>query len=69
VTDRRGAVEQRTARLRLQRRLDTAVASLPEQPSTPTVVVDLDAFDANAVDLARRPVGATEARWPGRRPQ
>ena len=61
MTDRRGAVEQRTARLRLQRRLDTAVASLPEQPSTPTVVVDLDAFDANAVDLARR-AGGTPIR-------
>lgn len=44
-------------RHRLAARLDRAVAALPEQPATPTVVVDLDAFDANATDLARRAGG------------
>lgn len=45
------------ARHRLAARLDRAVAALPELPPTPTVVVDLDAFDANAADLARRAGG------------
>ncbi|NPC43937.1 amino acid deaminase/aldolase [Nocardioides sp. zg-1230] len=38
-------------------RLDTAIAGLPEPPSTPIAVVDLDAFDANADDLVRRAGG------------
>ena len=45
------------ARHRLAARLGRAVATLPEQPATPTVVVDLDAFDANAADLVRRAGG------------
>lgn len=45
------------ARHRLAAGLDRAVAALPEQPATPTVVVDLDAFDANASDLVRRAGG------------
>lgn len=44
-------------RNRLWSRLNAAVASLPHQPATPTAVVDLDAFDANAADLARRAGG------------
>ncbi|MCK9824056.1 amino acid deaminase/aldolase [Nocardioides cavernae] len=44
-------------RNRLWSRLDAAIAGLPEQPATPTAVVDLDAFDANAVDLVRRAAG------------
>lgn len=44
-------------RNRLWSRLNAAVASLPEPPSTPVAVVDLDAFDANATDLARRAGG------------
>ncbi len=44
-------------RHRLAARLSRAVAALPERPSTPTVVVDLDAFDANAADLIRRAGG------------
>ena len=45
------------ARHRLSVLLDTAVAALPEPPPTPTYVVDLDAFDANATDLVRRAAG------------
>lgn len=44
-------------RNRLWARLDQAVDALPEPPSTPIAVVDLDAFDANAADLARRAGG------------
>lgn len=44
-------------RNRLASRLGTAVAALPEAPATPLAVVDLDAFDANAADLARRARG------------
>jgi D-serine deaminase-like pyridoxal phosphate-dependent protein len=44
------------ARHRLARRLNAAVAQL-EDPATPMVVVDLDAFDANAADLTRRAAG------------
>jgi D-serine deaminase-like pyridoxal phosphate-dependent protein len=44
-------------RHRLAARLTAAVRSLPEPPSTPVAVVDLDAFDANARDLARRAGG------------
>ena len=49
------------ARNRLARRLATAVAAWPEPPSTPTFVIDLDAFDRNAADLARR-AGGTPIR-------
>ena len=45
------------SRHRLHARLDRAVGALPVQPSTPTYLVDLDAFDANAADLARRAGG------------
>ena len=41
------------ARHQLARRLNAAVAGL-DDPTTPMVVVDLDAFDANAADLVRR---------------
>jgi D-serine deaminase-like pyridoxal phosphate-dependent protein len=49
------------ARNRLRARLDAAVAALPTPPAVPTMVVDLDAFDANAADLARR-AGGTPLR-------
>jgi D-serine deaminase-like pyridoxal phosphate-dependent protein len=42
------------ARNRLWARLNTAVAQHPDHLPTPIAVVDLDAFDANAADLARR---------------
>jgi D-serine deaminase-like pyridoxal phosphate-dependent protein len=44
-------------RNRLWSRLDAALRTLPEPPSTPVAVVDLDAFDANADDLVRRAGG------------
>ena len=44
-------------RNRLWSRLDAAVAALPDPPSTPIAVVDLDSFDANADDLVRRAGG------------
>lgn len=44
-------------RNRLWARLGAAVAAHPEPLSTPIAVVDLDAFDANADDLARRAGG------------
>ncbi|HYH72605.1 MAG TPA: amino acid deaminase/aldolase [Nocardioides sp.] len=44
-------------RNRLWSRLNAAVSSLPEPPSTPIAVVDVDAFDANAADLVRRAAG------------
>ncbi|WP_310528859.1 amino acid deaminase/aldolase [Nocardioides sp.] len=44
-------------RNRLWSRLNTAVANHPEHLATPIAVVDLDAFDANAADLARRASG------------
>jgi D-serine deaminase-like pyridoxal phosphate-dependent protein len=44
------------ARYQLARRLNHAVAGL-EDPATPMMVVDLDAFDANAADLVRRAAG------------
>lgn len=44
-------------RNRLWARLGAAVATHPEPLSTPIAVVDLDAFDANADDLARRAGG------------
>ena len=51
---RRNDLAAQVARHRLHARLNGAVAALPEPPATPTYVVDLDAFDANAADLARR---------------
>ncbi|MGA9748283.1 MAG: alanine racemase, partial [Nocardioides sp.] len=45
------------ARHRLAARLTAALGTLPDAPTTPTYVVDLDAFDANAADLARRAAG------------
>ncbi|MFC5731342.1 MULTISPECIES: amino acid deaminase/aldolase [Nocardioides] len=45
------------ARNRLAARLNDAVRSHPEPQSTPIFAVDLDAFDANAEDLARRANG------------
>ena len=44
-------------RNRLWSRLNAALAVLPESPSTPIAVVDLDVFDANADDLVRRAGG------------
>lgn len=44
-------------RNRLWSRLNTAVAARGTPLSTPAVVVDLDAFDANAADLVRRAAG------------
>jgi D-serine deaminase-like pyridoxal phosphate-dependent protein len=45
------------ARNRLWARLTAAVAGLDQPPATPVMVVDLDAFDANAADLVRRAAG------------
>jgi D-serine deaminase-like pyridoxal phosphate-dependent protein len=50
-----------SARNRLWSRLNAAVTGYGEQLPTPTMVVDLDAFDANAADLARR-AGGTPIR-------
>jgi D-serine deaminase-like pyridoxal phosphate-dependent protein len=58
---RRNDLAAQVARHRLHARLNGAVAALPEQPATPTYVVDLDAFDANAADLERR-AGGTPLR-------
>ncbi|MCW2796603.1 alanine racemase, partial [Nocardioides sp.] len=44
-------------RNRLWSRLNDAVAGLEHPPETPCMVVDLDAFDANALDLERRAAG------------
>lgn len=44
-------------RNRLWARLNAAVAAHPDHLPTPIAVVDLDAFDANAADLARRAAG------------
>jgi D-serine deaminase-like pyridoxal phosphate-dependent protein len=49
-------VRELAARHRLARRLSAAVGAL-DDPATPMVVVDLDAFDANAADLVRRARG------------
>lgn len=54
---RRNDLAAQVARHRLHARLNGAVAGLSEQPATPTYVVDLDSFDANAADLARRASG------------
>lgn len=51
-----GAIE----RNRLWRRLCEAVAAHPDPLPTPLMVVDLDAFDANAADLTRRAGGSGE---------
>jgi D-serine deaminase-like pyridoxal phosphate-dependent protein len=51
------AGDSHVARNRLWARLSTAVAALDPPPPTPLMVVDLDAFDANAADLARRADG------------
>ncbi len=48
---------ERAARTALLRRLNAAVEHHDEPLPTPTVVVDLDAFDANADDLLRRAAG------------
>jgi len=53
--DDRGGVADRR---RLARRLTDAVNALAD-PATPMVVVDLDAFDANAADLVRRAAGTS----------
>ncbi len=45
------------ARDALWSRLNRAVAALATAPPTPLMVVDLDAFDANADDLVRRAAG------------
>jgi D-serine deaminase-like pyridoxal phosphate-dependent protein len=55
--DRHAAGDSHVARNRLWARLSTAVAALDPAPATPVMVVDLDAFDANAADLARRAGG------------
>jgi D-serine deaminase-like pyridoxal phosphate-dependent protein len=49
--------DSHVARNRLWARLSAAVAGLEVPPATPLMVVDLDAFDANAADLARRAAG------------
>jgi D-serine deaminase-like pyridoxal phosphate-dependent protein len=49
--------DSHVARNRLWGRLTSAVAALDAPPATPLMVVDLDAFDANAADLARRADG------------
>lgn len=49
--------DSHVARNRLWARLSGAVAALDPPPPTPVMVVDLDAFDANAADLARRAAG------------
>jgi D-serine deaminase-like pyridoxal phosphate-dependent protein len=51
------AGDSHVARNRLWARLSTAVAALGTPPATPLMVVDLDAFDANAADLVRRAAG------------
>ena len=51
-----GPASSDAARHQLARRLNAAVAGL-DDPATPMVVVDLDAFDANAADLVRRAAG------------
>ena len=49
--------DSHVARNRLWARLSGAVADLDPPPPTPLMVVDLDAFDANAADLVRRADG------------
>jgi len=52
-----GSGDSHVARNRLWARLSAAVATLDPPPATPLMVVDLDAFDANAADLVRRADG------------
>jgi len=58
---RRRDISSDVSRLRLHHRLNQAIDALPEPPATPTVVVDVDAFDSNADDLTRR-AGGTPIR-------
>ena len=51
-----GPASSDAARHQLARRLNAAVGQL-DDPATPMVVIDLDAFDANMADLARRAAG------------
>jgi D-serine deaminase-like pyridoxal phosphate-dependent protein len=60
VTQNPTSASRTTARARLAQRLAAAVNAL-EDPATPMVVVDVDAFDANADDLRRR-AGGTPIR-------
>ncbi len=53
----RTAGDSHVARNRLWARLSAAVAELDPPPATPLMVVDLDAFDANAADLVARADG------------
>jgi D-serine deaminase-like pyridoxal phosphate-dependent protein len=55
--DHRATGDSHVARNRLWARLTAAVAALEPPPPTPVMVVDLDAFDANAADLVRRACG------------
>src|SRR4029077_12961202 len=57
LMDRHAAGDSHVARNRLWARLSTAVAAVAPPPPTPVMVVDLDAFDANAADLVRRAGG------------
>ena len=52
-----GVVDGPDDRVRLAGRLSAAVVALDPAPPTPTYVVDLDRFDSNAADLARRASG------------
>jgi D-serine deaminase-like pyridoxal phosphate-dependent protein len=52
--DAGSAGDSQVARNRLWARLSAAVAGCDPAPGTPVMVVDLDAFDANAADLVRR---------------
>jgi D-serine deaminase-like pyridoxal phosphate-dependent protein len=56
VRRRPGALGDSAERRRLARRLTTAAGAL-DDPASPLVMVDLDAFDANAADLVRRAAG------------
>jgi D-serine deaminase-like pyridoxal phosphate-dependent protein len=53
----RRAIGGEVDRHRLHARLTRALSTLPEPPSAPVLVVDLDAFDANGTDLVRRAAG------------
>lgn len=55
------AHQDHSERLRFQQRVEAARADEPDHWPTPFMVVDLDAFDANAADLARR-AGTTPVR-------
>lgn len=56
LPDRRSALSSSERRDALARRLTSAVGRL-DDPHQPLAVVDLDAFDVNAADLARRAAG------------